>query len=91
MKLKDKKPQPKKYSHIIEVKVKIGKPKQIIQEKIPAKYYEVSLTSQLVANKANNELLLLLVNYFKVNLSDLHIISGLRSSRKIIKIDEHLS
>jgi len=49
----------------------------------------VGLTSKPERGKANLELIKKLAKYFKVSSSQIKIVSGLKSRRKIVEIIEH--
>ena len=49
----------------------------------------VGLTSKPERGKANLELIKKLAKYFKVSSSQIKIVSGLKSRRKIVEITEH--
>lgn len=49
-------------------------------------YVQIKLTSKPIHNKANRELVKLLKKKLKINQNQIHIISGLKSTSKLIEI-----
>lgn len=69
----------------IHIKVKFENRKEKI-EKIDNENYIVFVKSEPEKGKANKEIIKNLVKYFKKDISDIKIISGLKSRKKIIEI-----
>lgn len=69
----------------VKVSVKVNSGKSKI-EKIDEEDFNVFLKSNAENNKANIELLKLFKKYFNCNVSDIRIVSGLSSRRKVVEI-----
>lgn len=57
--------------------------------KVEANKIRIGLTSKPEKGKANLELIKKLAKHFKVPSSQIRIVSGLKSRRKIVEIPEH--
>lgn len=72
---------------IINVKVKPNSGKKEIK-KLAEDSYEASVKEPAEKDKANKELLKMLADFFSVHSSKIKIISGLKSRKKILRIEK---
>lgn len=72
-------------SYILHLRIKPNSKMQRIT--INGKFLTISLRSKPIQNRANKELLDLLKKKLKISLNQIQIISGLKSSNKIIKLE----
>ncbi len=71
----------------IFTKVKINNFQKKVR-KIDKNHFEVWIKEKPIQGKANKTLVKLLADYFDVSLSEIKIISGVKSKEKIIQINE---
>ncbi len=74
-------------SRTISVAVKPYSKKAKVVEVEPGSY-EISITAKPVKGKANKEIIELLAEFFKVRKSQIKIVRGVKSRKKIIEIEE---
>jgi len=67
----------------IIVKVKTGAKKEGVEKE---DYFKVSVKALPVKGKANREVIKLIADYFKTDTSRIRIVSGIKSSKKVIDI-----
>ena len=70
---------------VIHIKVKSGAKMNHI-EKLTDSSYRVEVTTTPIHNKANNAVVKLLAEYFHTKQSEIIIVKGLKSSKKIVYI-----
>ena len=78
------------FSYVVHVKVKTNSKKQSIINN--GEFLTILVRSKAMQNKANNELINLIKKRLEISSNQIQIISGLKSSNKIIQINflEHV-
>ncbi|MFX1312539.1 MAG: DUF167 domain-containing protein [Promethearchaeota archaeon] len=72
-------------SYILKINVKPNAKRQMISD--DGNYLTISVRSKPIQNKANKELISLFKKRFEISSNQIKIISGIKSSNKIIQID----
>jgi len=73
------------YTFILRIKVKPNSKKQDLIEN--DKFLTVYVKSEAIKNKANKELINLLKTKLEITLNQIKIVSGLKSTNKVVKLN----